>query len=275
MEVFSKVASARTQGNHRMCSSPDGSVNKTPQPPVRFLGLNFRSDSISELAEELIESASANIRQQIYFVNAHCVNVAARDPDYKSLLQCSDALCADGVGMALAACLWGQRVQSNLNGTDLFPVLCERAARSNTPVAFIGARPGVAMQCAQKMVRLFPDLRVVSVAHGFMTADEENQHIQRLNNSGAKILFVAKGVPLQEIWMRDHAAGLEVPVVLGVGALFDFYSGVVRRAPPLIRKLRLEWLFRLLMEPRRLFRRYVIGNPEFLFRALYSRLSGI
>ena len=85
-------------------------------------------------------------------------------------------------------------------------------------------------------------------------------------------MFVAKGVPTQEHWIAAHAASVTAPVILGVGALFDFYSGTVPRAPPSIRKLRLEWAYRLLHEPRRLFRRYVLGNPEFVTRALLWRL---
>jgi exopolysaccharide biosynthesis WecB/TagA/CpsF family protein len=86
------------------------------------------------------------------------------------------------------------------------------------------------------------------------------------------MLFIAKGVPDQELWISAHAAQLSAPVVLGVGALFDFYSGAIPRAPQYLRRLRLEWLYRLWCEPRRLFRRYVLGNPEFVTRAVLWRL---
>ena len=110
------------------------------------------------------------------------------------------------------------------------------------------------------------------VEDGYLSSDAEDVKLAELNTSGARLLLVAKGVPAQERWIAAHAARLTVPVILGVGALFDFYSGTVPRAPPLVRKLRMEWAYRLLQEPRRLFRRYVLGNPEFIARALLWRL---
>ena len=96
----------------------------------------------------------------------------------------------------------------------------------------------------------------------------------QIHCSRAKILIVAKGVLLQELWIDENASKLDVPVLLGVGALFDFFSGSVRRAPLIWRKLGMEWFFRLIMEPRRLFRRYIVGNPEFLLRVIKIRITG-
>jgi exopolysaccharide biosynthesis WecB/TagA/CpsF family protein len=112
----------------------------------------------------------------------------------------------------------------------------------------------------------------VWVEDGYRSSEEEGARLPELNASGAKMLLVAKGVPSQEHWIAANAARLTAPVILGVGALFDFYSGTIPRAPQLVRKLRIEWLYRLLHEPRRLFRRYVLGNPEFIARVLLRRL---
>jgi N-acetylglucosaminyldiphosphoundecaprenol N-acetyl-beta-D-mannosaminyltransferase len=139
------------------------------------------------------------------------------------------------------------------------------------PVALLGARPGVARACAERIMRMYPGLRVVWTEHGYLTPEQELARLADLNASGARILFVAKGVPVQECWIADHADRLAAPVVLGVGALFDFYSGAVRRAPRLVRDLRSEWLYRLMLEPRRLSRRYLLGNPAFIARTLLWR----
>jgi N-acetylglucosaminyldiphosphoundecaprenol N-acetyl-beta-D-mannosaminyltransferase len=209
---------------------------------------------------------------QVFFVNAHCVNVAARDPGYARLLKSAPFLFADGAGMALAARLNGVPLANNVNGTDLFPRLCDAAAAASLPVAFLGARPGVARQCATLMEQAYPGLRVVWVEDGYLSHEVERLRLAELNKSGARILFVAKGVPTQEHWIAAHAEQLVPPVLVGVGALFDFYSGTMSRAPLLMRKLRIEWAYRLVQEPRRLFLRYVLGNPEFIARALLWRL---
>lgn len=237
------------------------------------MGLRFWDCSLSQAASCLAEMAAANQRLQVFFVNAHCINVASRDLVYRSLLEHSPFLFADGAGMALAARLWNLRLVNNVNGTDLFPVLCQAAAQAAVPVAFLGARPGVASACADRMMADIPGLDVVWVEHGYCGPEQEEEKLDGLNASGAKILFVAKGVPAQEHWIAAHIDRLAVPVVLGVGALFDFYSGTVPRAPQLMREFRLEWVFRLWQEPRRMFRRYVVGNPEFMVRALVRRIT--
>ncbi|HEV7432372.1 MAG TPA: WecB/TagA/CpsF family glycosyltransferase, partial [Steroidobacteraceae bacterium] len=142
----------------------------------------------------------------------------------------------------------------------------------SVPIAFLGARRGVAHKCAASMEQRYPGLRIVWVEHGYHSSAEEDVKLHELNASGAKMLLVAKGVPGQELWIAANAERLTPPVILGVGALFDFYSGAISRAPRLLRELRMEWLYRLLREPRRLFRRYVFGNPEFVARVLLRRL---
>ena len=116
------------------------------------------------------------------------------------------------------------------------------------------------------------ELLDVYFVNGYLPAEHEAARLEALNASGARILFVAKGVPAQEHWIAAHRAQLRVPVVLGVGACLDFHSGAVRRAPPLVRRLRSEWVWRLLREPRRMSCRYLLGIPEFLARALLHRV---
>ena len=200
-----------------------------------IMGLRFWDTELDHAAHFLVEAAATDKRLQVYFVNAHCVNVAARDPSYAQLLQSAPFLFADGAGMALAARLAGAALVNNVNGTDLFPRLCAAAAAASVPVALLGARPGVARQCAALMEREYPGLQVVWVEDGYLSSEAEDMKLAELNTSGARLLFVAKGVPTQEHWIAAHAARVTAPVVLGVGALFDFYSGTVPRAPPLVR----------------------------------------
>jgi exopolysaccharide biosynthesis WecB/TagA/CpsF family protein len=239
---------------------------------ARFLGLDFCNLTLEEASSLLIDAALTGTRHRAYFVNAHCFNVAARDAEYRKVLAGADCLFADGIGMALAARLWDVRLCDNVNGTDLFPLICRDSARRGIPLAMVGGRPGIAERCAERMCSMYPGLSVVLTRHGYLYQEKEAELIEDINRSGARILLVAKGVPLQERWIDRHAPLLSAPVLLGVGALFDFYSGTIPRAPLSWRRAHLEWLFRLTMEPRRMFGRYVIGNPMFLVRALHCRM---
>jgi N-acetylglucosaminyldiphosphoundecaprenol N-acetyl-beta-D-mannosaminyltransferase len=115
-------------------------------------------------------------------------------------------------------------------------------------------------------------LKVAYVQDGYFPAAQTDAVLQALRESQAQLVFVAMGVPRQEQFIHQHGDALGATVRLGVGALFDFYSGAVPRAPRMLRRLGMEWLFRFLIEPRRLFARYVLGNPQFLARVLWRRL---
>lgn len=241
---------------------------------VRLFGIEMDDATLDEASAWTIAMAQAGQTHDVAFVNAHCVNLAVAEPAYRDALHHFSRRYADGSGMRLAARLAGHQLRDNVNGTDLFPLLCERAARLGIPIALLGARPGVAQRCADAMSRRFAGLQVAWVHHGYATDAEMPEVLASLADSGAGLLFVAMGVPAQELWIRQHRPALKVPVTLAVGALFDFYSGDVRRAPRWLRRLGLEWVFRLALEPRRLYLRYIIGNPLFVFRALRLALQG-
>lgn len=247
----------------------------TAAPDVMLFGLRMRNIGLGQAADDVVAAAKHGEKTTVFFVNAHCVNVAAQDADYLVSLERARWLFADGSGMAKAARAAATPFVDNVNGTDLFPLVCERAARHGATLALIGAKPSVAAKCAENMKHTYPGLNIVYVRDGYFTPADEPQLIDELNRSGAQIVFVARGVPLQERWINNVAAASAPPVWLAVGALFDFYSGEVKRAPLFIRKLGLEWVFRLMLEPRRLFMRYVIGNPLFLMRMWQRRRRGV
>ncbi len=240
----------------------------------QVFGIPIWNQSLEAATQETVDVAARGERRSIYFVNAHCVNVAARNPDYYAVLKSGGRVYADGSGLAIASFLCGDPLHDNVNGTDMFPLLCEAAAARGIPIALLGAAPGVASTCAANMKTRFPGLDVAFVEDGYFDRSREGELIDRLNRSGAKILLVAFGVPLQELWIHHHANQIQVPVLLAVGGLFDFYSGLRRRAPWILRKTGMEWTFRLMQEPKRLFGRYIFGNPEFLLRAAWLRFKG-
>ncbi|MGK7906189.1 MAG: WecB/TagA/CpsF family glycosyltransferase [Synechococcus sp.] len=241
---------------------------------TKLFGLPILDTTLQEVARRLIHDAQSGTKRKVFFINAHCVNVAARNQKYLDALQGANYICADGIGMKFAAQLAGEPLSDNVNGTDLFPLLCEAAVRMNIKIALLGAKPGVAERCSTVMAKRFHGLEILPIHHGYFKANEEQGVIKKLNNSGASILLLAKGVPEQELWISRNFEEIDIPVQIGVGALFDISSGDVPRAPFILRKLGLEWLHRLIQEPQRLCQRYLLGNPIFLGRAISLRLKG-
>ena len=196
-------------------------------------------------------------------------------------LQCKDMRCEiarssdiivlnDGIAVDIAAKIFaGARFQENLNGTDFTPAFLS-TLDPDTRVFLFGARPEVVEQAGQAVRCLFP-IEVCGTQDGYFVWEDEPGLIQRINAAKPDVLLVGMGNPLQERWILRSRAALEVPVILAVGAYFDFVSGNVPRAPRVVRHLRLEWAYRLFKEPRRLIGRYSIGIIRFFMMALFDR----
>ena len=154
----------------------------------------------------------------------------------------------------------------------MLPFICEAAVRHGLRIALFGASSGVAEKMKENLLVRYPELKISFVRSGFFAspADEESA-VRSLAASGSDITLVAMGVPRQELFIRRYFDLMNTSVAIGVGGLFDFYSGRIKRAPQWLRDCGLEWTFRLAMEPARMFRRYVLGNPLFLWRVWRSR----
>ena len=242
---------------------------------VRMLGVDIDNVSMDRALADILAAATEPAPPRIFFfVNAHCLNVAGGRADYREALRDAAAVYGDGVGVRLAGWLLGRPVRDNVNGTDLLPRLCEEAARRGLSLFLLGAQPGVAEEMARRLRERWPTLRIAGTRHGYFTPTEEPALLDEIAASGAHLLLVALGVPAQELWLTRTRARLKAGAALGVGGLFDFYSGRVARAPRWMRRAGLEWFWRLLQEPRRLARRYLVGNPLFLLRVLGQRVRG-
>jgi exopolysaccharide biosynthesis WecB/TagA/CpsF family protein len=206
-------------------------------------------------------------RRQAFFMNAHCCNMRRRNVDYAKAVARADVLLPDGIGVELAAKMSGQKLTANLNGTDLVPALLEKAARMGKSVYLFGGTPGTADAAAASLIHTIPDLRIAGTSNGYGDAADTEKVIADINDSGADIVLVALGVPMQELWLYRYAHRLNAPLTLAVGALFDFLAGTVVRAPKLVRRAKMEWVWRLAQEPRRLANRYLAGNVAFLVHA--------
>ena len=206
------------------------------------------------------------------FLNAHCVNSASRDRAYTRALRAANYILPDGSGISLAAKLIGKKFTENLNGTDLCRPLSEEAARRGLSIYLLGAKPGTAEKAACNMTAKVPGLKIAGLRDGYFDDYASEDVVRDINESGADIVLVAMGVPLQDVWIYRHRKQMNAQLVMGVGALFDFEAGSVERAPEALRKLGLEWTWRLAMEPRRMASRYLIGNFTFVARAVGNAL---
>ena len=240
---------------------------------VRLLGTRVDAYGRDEAIAELIARARRRERTRVMFVNAHCLNIARRDRDYQAALRETELVLADGSGVLLAARVLGLPVLHNLNGTDLVPELLEAASSAGLSVYFLGGGLGVAARAAQEACRRVPGLRIAGCSQGYLDPLAEARVLEQLDTLRPDILLVAMGVPLQELWVHRNWQALPAGLTLGVGALLDFMAGRFPRAPIWMRRLGIEWVYRLFLEPRRLWRRYIIGNALFLTTVLLARLG--
>ena len=223
-----------------------------------------RADAI----DVVLGCASAHRPLMVTFANAHSVNLARNDAEFADAMEEAFVL-NDGLGIDLASkWLFGRPFPDNLNGTDYVPALIA-AAREPVRLFLIGGRPGTARRAGELLASRHPEVALVGALNGYFGPEEEAEQLRQIAASGANLVLVAMGQPLQERWAKRHWRSIAGPCIC-VGALLDFLAGNVPRAPSILRHLRLEWAFRLLNEPRRLGRRYLVGNATFLAMVLRS-----
>jgi exopolysaccharide biosynthesis WecB/TagA/CpsF family protein len=209
---------------------------------------------------------------KVSFLNAHNANIARIDPVFAEALD-DFLILPDGIGVDLAAkILYGAPFPDNLNGTDFVPAFLQASTRPLT-VGLLGATRVNAEAASVKLAALAVQHNFVVIHDGYFSAEQEPEIIGRIAALRPDMLLVAMGVPRQELWIARHIDERHCTMPVAVGALLDFLSGSVPRAPLWMRRLRLEWLFRLAVEPGRLWRRYVLGNPVFLWRVFKQRWS--
>lgn len=242
---------------------------------VEVLGISVTRLTLSALIERVLALSHAGEVAIVMYANVHVLNIAYTDPDLRRIMNAADVVYCDGSGVVLGARLLGHRLPSRMTGADWIHPLCARCAAEGLSLYLLGSRPGVAERAAQKLITLYPGLHIAGTHHGHFHDKPGTTEVAIASANAARtdILLVGMGTPLQEKWIVAHRAELNVPVVWAVGALFDFVAGVQPRGPRWMLDHGLEWLYRLVSNPRRLWRRYLIGNPLFLLRVLKQRIT--
>ncbi|MCX7020420.1 MAG: WecB/TagA/CpsF family glycosyltransferase [bacterium] len=224
--------------------------------------------------EELAASDDLSLRPaHACFVNAHNFNLATDNPDYMRVLKQADFVLPDGIGVKFALRMAGGRLRKNLNGTDLFPSLMSALGQEGWAIYLLGAEQTVLDRACENIARMYPDVIIAGRHNGYFSFADEPALADGINRSGAQVLVLGMGTPRQELWAARNLNRLHVPLAMSMGGVLDFLGGKNKRAPLWMRQCGLEWFFRMMQEPRRLWRRYIIGNNIFVFRALKWRRS--
>lgn len=260
----SMMTQTETLAEDRMLSTLE---QQHRRKPVHVLGVPFAPLGVDEAIGRVREMLSNDTCQQVVIANAHTLNLAHENPGYRDVLRNASLVLRDGVGVEIASRLVGGRLSYNFVGTDFVPLMLGALAVPRVRVFLFGAASGVAAAAGEALRQLSPTVEIVGTENGYVDFERVVERVQSLRPD---VLLVALGNPLQEQWIAENLPRLKARVAIGVGALFDFLAGRVPRAPRWIRKMHLEWLYRLYLEPRRLWRRYVLGNVKFLWRVACS-----
>lgn len=245
------------------------------EPTMEVLGVDVLNFDWNDAFKYTLQQLDDAIAPQFFaFLNAHNANVATIDPEYRKVLETAHIL-PDGIGVDLAGMMQeGQMFTANLNGTDFVPALFVYAEKP-LKVAMVGGHKRVAEMAATRLRQTTPWHEFTVVSDGYFKAEQTDVILKALKDMSPDILLVGMGTPLQEKWAHQHIKIEHAKLVFSVGALFDFLSDTMPRAPLIWRRLRAEWLFRLCCEPQRLWRRYILGNPLFLSRVLLHKYAAL
>jgi N-acetylglucosaminyldiphosphoundecaprenol N-acetyl-beta-D-mannosaminyltransferase len=243
---------------------------------INFAGIPvdvLTAQSLAEALGKLVDSG--RLGQLACTLNAEGLFRAKEDPRFAEALLAADLIHADGMPIVWLSPLFGRKLPEKLTTTDVVHPIAQHAARKGHSFYFLGARPGVAEQAAAVLAARHPGLQILGTHHGyFQGGAEEEMVIREINRLRPDVLWVGLGRPRQELWAMRNRNRLQVPVIKTCGGLFDFISGQVPRGPKWMTDNGLEWVYRLFTEPRRLWRRYLIGNVKFLWYVLRFKLFG-
>jgi len=240
-----------------------------------ILGMRVDVSSLPSAVSILDNFVRQGIGRYVCVSNVHMCMESFDDINFRELVNASDLVVPDGKPLFWAQSLLGVKDANQVRGMDLMLTLCEHAAKEGFPIGLYGATSVILSKLEKNLQDRFMGIQIVSViAPPFraLTAQENDQYINQITDAGVRILFVGIGCPKQERWMAENKSNLNC-VMLGVGAAFDFIAGQKRHAPDWMQAIGLEWLFRLLCEPRRLWKRYMKQNPRFVWYFLKQLLS--
>ena len=246
-------------------------------PYVNILGIHVHEVRVTDIHNLIKCAIEKDAKLNILNVNIHAINLAFKNEDMKYVLNSADLVFCDGAGVMLGARILNHAIPERITYADWMWQLAEFAARHGFSIYLLGGKSGIAEKAAKQLTLRFPDLLIAGTHHGYFekqSGSKDNaQILSVINQSNPQILLVAFGMPLQEQWLRQNRHLINANIALTGGAVLDYVSGELQRAPDWLTNNGLEWLGRLIIEPKRLWRRYVIGNPLFISRVIIQKLG--
>ena len=243
-----------------------------------ILGVRVHLITKAILHQSIAEIIHANRRALILNVNVHALNLACDNPWLRNFFNQADIMFSDGAGVIMAARLMGYKIPERITYADWMWELASLADHDRYTMFFLGAKPNVAEKAANCLQERFPTLDILGTYHGYFKKDanskENDELIEEINALSPNILVLGMGMPIQERWLMENWDRINANIALTGGAVFDYVSGELNRAPRWMTDCGFEWLGRLIIEPRRLWKRYLIGNPLFFWRILNHHAFG-
>lgn len=240
-----------------------------------MMGIKVSNLTYKSLNNYILGCIQNENKSMVLNVNINAMNIAARNNDFRTVLSSAELVFADGMGIVYALKLLGRHLPGRITYADWLWDFAAFSANNNISWYLLGAKPGIADRASEILTKRYPKLRIAGFHHGYFEKNGvENQTIVKdINKKKPDVLIVAMGMPVQEKWICHNMKFIDSHVFLSGGACFDYLSGLLKRCPRWMGNSGLEWLFRLIQEPRRLSYRYLIGNPMFVYRFLKYYLS--
>jgi len=243
----------------------------TERPPIELFGVRVDAALLTDVLGFVTECIVSGSRTTILYVNVHCLNLARGDSRYREILNRAQVVYCDGTGVRLAAWLTGQKLPERMTGADWIWDLASLCVVHDYSLYLLGGEEGLADAAAAALLQRHPRLRIAGCGTGYGLDPGVPRGINAVRPD---IVLVGLGSPRQERWIKAHRDQIDAPVVWAVGALFGFVSGRIPRGPRWMTEHGFEWLCRLWVEPRKLWRRYLIGNPQFFWSVFRERRRG-
>ncbi|MBQ8264619.1 MAG: WecB/TagA/CpsF family glycosyltransferase [Oscillospiraceae bacterium] len=237
---------------------------------IEILGVPFDNITKSEAVDYAFSLQKEHKAYYVVTPNPEIVMLARDNPDMLSAVKDAELVIADGIGVIYGAKILGTPLRDRIPGIDFTTALMEKMNEEGRSLFLFGAKPGVAEKAAENLGIKFPGIKIVGTNDGYFKDDEPI--IEKINTAKPDLMLVCLGAPKQEKWMQANAQRLDVGIMVGAGGSLDVFAGVVERAPEIWQKLGLEWLHRLLKEPRRIGR--MMKLPKFIFAVIFSRFRG-
>lgn len=239
---------------------------------INILGVNIDEVTMNDAHNRVIEFLNNEEKASIVFTpNSEMIMYAYKQQEFANILNAADLSVPDGIGVVYASRILRKPLNERVAGFDLSKTILKELPKTGHSVFLFGGLPGIAEQAKQKLESEYPGIKIAGTQHGYFDISEEEEIIRRINASQADILFVCLGFPKQERWIYENKDKLKVKVCMGIGGSLDVFAGKVKRAPYFYRKLGIEWLYRLIREPRRYKR--MLALPKFGFTVIWEAIK--